>query len=634
MSAPPLATFKTGSLARSVLRALRNHLRPLIAYHLFFTLFASLLVLPGIAWALTRILERFGRPVLTVPELIGLAMSPAGAAWLLLSVVLGFVVLYVQQAGMILLAVRPRDGHFQSAFTALWQALQRLPSLITLIILQVGAHLLLLLPVVFFLGWVYDGLLGGLDTYYVTHARPVALWYFVAIAVPLLLGWILAATILYVRWIIALPSVVLDQSSAIAALANSFRLTRNRSWVLGRVVVALLAVMAALPVIASLVFGWLATPLIGWLPDGHHILLTAMLAYVTLFVLFTLAIAFLGIAANALLSASLYLRLSDHPPHFAATPDPAKSKRLAWAVEIAVLIFAVSQAWWIVNSFTVADDVTIIAHRGSSLSAPENTRPAFQQAIADGADDVETDVRLTADGKAVLYHDRSLQRLIGDPRDIAQVEFDELRNFDVGSWFGDAFIGEPIPTLGEALETVRGKAGLMIDMKPAPGNEAALVEAVLSALNEETAQRKVCREAIVVPLSAAHCGAPEVFNDVRLAVGRPWLVDAIKQREPRLRVTLLAELVVPGTLERQGFDALGLRHNRINEEEIRLANHYGYELHAWTVNAPGEMSRMMDLGVDAIITDHPTRLAELVQQRSEMSDGELLLVKLRNWLKH
>lgn len=634
MSAPPLATIKIGSLARSVLRALRNHLRPLIAYHLFFTLLASLLVLPGIAWTLTRILERFGRPVLTLPELLGLFMSPAGAAWLLLSVVLGLVVLYVQQAGMILLAVRPRDGHFQSAFTALWQALQRLPTLIILIILQVGAHLLLLLPVVFVLGWVYESLLGGLDTYYVTHARPMALWYFIAIAVPLLLGWALAAAILYVRWIVALPSVVLDQSSAMAALANSFRLTHNRTWALGRIVVALLAVMAALPIIASLVFGWLATPLVGWLPDGHHILLVAMLAYVTLFVLFTLAIAFIGIAANALFCTSLYLRLSNHPPHFAATPDPAKSQRLAWAVEIAVLVFAISQAWWIVNSFTVADAVTIIAHRGSSLSAPENTRPAFQQAIADGADYVETDVRLTADGKTVLYHDRSLQRLTGDPRDIVEVNFDELRDFDVGSWFGDAFVGEPIPTLGEALETVRGKAGLMIDMKPTPGNEATLVEAVLIALDEETAQRKACREAIVVPLSAAHCGAPEVFNDVRLAVGRPWLVDAIKQREPRLRVTLLAELVVPGTLERQGFDALGLRHNRINEEEVRLANHYGYELHAWTINAPGEMSRMMDLGVDAIITDHPRRLAELVQQRSEMGDGELLLVKLRNWLKH
>lgn len=634
MSATPLATLKPGSLARSILSALRNHLRPLIAYHLFFTLLASLLVLPGIAWTLTRILERFGRPVLTVSELLGLVTSPAGAAWLLLTAVLTFVVLYLQQAGMLLLAVRPGNGHVQSAFTALWLALLRLPALLALIILQVGAHVLLVLPVAVILAWLYDAMLGGLDTYYLTHVRPMALWYFLAMAVPLLVVWAISAAMLYVRWILALPIVVLEQSTATQALGLSFQLTRGKAWALSRVVLTLLVIIAALPVIASVLFSELLPPLIGWLPDNHGLLIAAMLGYVTFFVLFTLAITFIGIAANALLGACLYLRLSEHPPHFAPSPDRTRSNRLAWAIEVGVLVFAISQAWWIINSFTLADDVTIIAHRGSSLSAPENTNAAFRQAIADGADYVETDVRLTADGKPVLYHDRSLKRLIGDPRDIVEVSFDELRGFDVGSWFGDAFVGEPIPTLSEALAITRGKAGIMIDMKPTPGQEAALVEAVLSALDDETAQRQTCRETIRIPLSAAHCGAPEVFNDVRLAVGRPWLVQAIKQREPRLRVTLLAELVVPGTLERLGFDALGLRHNRINEEEIRLANHYGYELHAWTVNAPGEMARMMDLGVDAIITDHPTRLAELVKQRASMSDGELLLVKLRNWLRN
>lgn len=620
------------SLGRSVLRSLREHLRPLIAYHLFFTLLASSLLLPGIAWTLSHLLGRFNRPVLTSAELLDLLLSPGGMLWLLLAIALTFLVLYLQQAGMILVAVRRRDNHFQLAFVALWQTLHRLPSLAGLVAVQVGAHLLLAAPLVLALGWLYGVFLGGLDPYYVQQVRPPAFWQYLALATPPALLWAYVAASLYVRWILALPIVTLEQRSPLAALRRSHRLTRRRTRPLTVAVIALLLVIIALPLATSALFERLFAPLLWWLPEHDTVLIPATLAYVALHVLVTLAIAFLGIAANALLSACLYLRLAHRQPHPAPPPADAHPGRLAWAVELGVVLFAVAQAWWIVNSFELRDEVAIIAHRGSSLAAPENTLAAVEQAIADRADLVEIDVRLTADGEVVLYHDRSLQRLTGDPRHLGELPLAELREFDVGGWFGDAFVGESIPTLGETFAITRGRAGLMIDMKPDPGSEVALAEAVIEALRREEALRHACRATIRVPQSAAHCGDPDVIGETRLAVAMPWLIEAIKLRQPALRITLLAQLIVPGTLERRGFDALGLRHNRISEEEIRLASHYDYEVHAWTVNGRREMSRMIDLGVDAIITDHPARLAALMEQRSELSDGALLLVKLRNWL--
>ncbi|MGO3769837.1 MAG: glycerophosphodiester phosphodiesterase, partial [Vreelandella alkaliphila] len=86
-------------------------------------------------------------------------------------------------------------------------------------------------------------------------------------------------------------------------------------------------------------------------------------------------------------------------------------------------------------------------------------------------------------------------------------------------------------------------------------------------------------------------------------------------------------------LDRRQFDALGLRHNRITPQEIRLAALYNYEIHAWTVNDRARMSALIDLGVDAIITDYPDRLSELIKDRRALSDGGLMLVKLRNWLR-
>lgn len=620
-------------LSRDVLRSLREHLRPLIAYHLFFTLLASSLLLPAVAWSLTRLLGQFGRPVITNAELIDILMSTGGALWLLAAIGLTFLVLYLQQAGMILVAVRPRDNHVHLAFEALWSTLRRLPALAGLVVVQVGAHLLLVIPVVYALAWLYGAFLGGLDPYYVQRVRPPALWQFLAIAGPLVVVWASIAATLYFRWILALPLVALEALSPRAALTRSHRLTHGRKGPIAVAVIALLLVIVALPFLASLLFDRLFTPMLWWLPERNAVLVPATLAYLTAYVLLTLAITFAGIAANALLSACLYLRLAHREPRPAAPPADAHPGRLAWAVELGVVGFALAQAWLIVNSFELRDEVTIIAHRGSSMVAPENTLPAVRRALEDGAHYVELDVRLTADDQVVLFHDRSLARLTGDPRRLGELTREELAVFDVGSWFGDAFVGEGIAGLDEALVAVRGRSALMIDMKPDPGREVALVEAVIATLEEEARLRRACREAADDVAAAEACGEPDVIGETRLATMSPTLAREAKAREPALRVTLLAQLVLPGTLDRRGFDALGLRHNRISDNEIRLARHYGYEVHAWTINDRARMSQLIDLGVDAIITDRPDLLAELIEDRRELSDGGLLLVKLRNWLR-
>ncbi|WP_104203544.1 glycerophosphodiester phosphodiesterase family protein [Billgrantia saliphila] len=620
------------SLGVDVLRSLREHLRPLVAYHLFFTLLASSLLLPAVAWTLTELLGRFDRPVITNAELFGLLLSPGGVLWLLAAVGLTFLIVYLQQAGMVLVAIRRHDNHLRLAFVALWQTVHRLPALIGLVLLQVGAHLLLLVLVALLLAWLYGIVIGDLDPYYVLRIRPSVFWQYLALAAPLCLAWVLLAAMLYVRWILALPVVTLENLGPFAALRRSRALTQGHRAAVALVVIAMLLAIVALPLAASMLFDRVFTPLLWWLPERNLVLIPAMLAYVAGYVLATLAITFIGIAANALLSTCLYLRLAHQEPRPTPPPPDAHPGRLAWGVELAVLLFALLQAWWIVNSFELRDDVTIIAHRGSSMAAPENTLSAIERAVDDGAHYVEIDVRLTADGEAVLYHDRSLQRLTGDRRNLSELTLEELQQFDVGQWFGDAYEGERIPSLDEALQAVRGRSRLMIDMKPDPGAERALVDAVLGALEKETEARRDCI-ARVSPANAARCGNPDVVGETRLAVMSPAVIEAIKEREPALRVTLLAQLVMPGTLDRRSFDALGLRHNRITENEIRLARALDYEVHAWTVNDPARMSQLLDLGVDALITDHPDRLAELVADRRELSDGALLLVKLRNWLR-
>ena len=118
--------------------------------------------------------------------------------------------------------------------------------------------------------------------------------------------------------------------------------------------------------------------------------------------------------------------------------------------------------------------VLVVAHRGASREAPENTLAAFRRAIEAGADAVELDVRLTADGNLAVIHDASVRRTTGARGRVAGITVDDLETLDAGGWFGKAFAGERIPLLEEVVEAASGRAGLFVEVKN-PGSRRELV---------------------------------------------------------------------------------------------------------------------------------------------------------------
>ena len=114
--------------------------------------------------------------------------------------------------------------------------------------------------------------------------------------------------------------------------------------------------------------------------------------------------------------------------------------------------------------------VLVVAHRGFSGAAPENTLAAFRKAIEAGSDMIELDIQLSKDGKIVVIHDETLERTTDGQGRVADRTFPEIRKLDAGSWFGSQFSGEKIPTLQEVLELAKGKVLVNIEIKnPAHG---------------------------------------------------------------------------------------------------------------------------------------------------------------------
>src|SRR3954453_2540757 len=121
----------------------------------------------------------------------------------------------------------------------------------------------------------------------------------------------------------------------------------------------------------------------------------------------------------------------------------------------------------------------IVAHRGASAVAPENTLAAFARAIELGVDVIETDVRATREGELVLSHDDSLQRVVGRPEKIAELDSEALRQIVVGT---DASLGaQTIPTLAEVLRFAAGRVRVLLDLKLPPGQEAGVLQAIRAA---------------------------------------------------------------------------------------------------------------------------------------------------------
>ncbi|ANY05230.1 hypothetical protein AFB00_01660 [Pseudonocardia sp. HH130630-07] len=240
----------------------------------------------------------------------------------------------------------------------------------------------------------------------------------------------------------------------------------------------------------------------------------------------------------------------------------------------------------------------VVAHRGASGDAPENTLAAVEEAITQRADSIEVDVQRTADGELVLLHDATLARttdvddVFPDRASAPVGEFTlaELKQLDAGSWFGAGFAGEPIPTLAELVEQVGDRAGLLIELKdPAtyPGIEAEVAAelgdprpGVVVQSFDHDAMDRFAEAAPEVPagrLYDARPGAAEL--DEAAGAG-------VEQVNPSFRVTDAALV-----------------------EEVRAR---GMQTGVYTVNTETDMRRMLDAGVDRIITDHPGVLRDVL----------------------
>lgn len=234
----------------------------------------------------------------------------------------------------------------------------------------------------------------------------------------------------------------------------------------------------------------------------------------------------------------------------------------------------------------------VIAHRGASAYAPENTLAAFAKAYELGATWIELDVMLTRCGEIVIFHDDSLARTTNARGKLADFDYANLAKLDAGSWLNKKFKGESIPTLAMLIEFLHQyPLGVNIELKPAIGDEMRLVRKLLTTLS-------AWPEHIPLLLSSFSLRSLELLQEMQEIQGK-WPIGLLQDRLQPDYLSLAKSL---------NCMSIHVNYQHLTKHICETIKNADFLLLSYTVNRLSRAKTLWDWGVDSVFTDYPDRL--------------------------
>lgn len=248
------------------------------------------------------------------------------------------------------------------------------------------------------------------------------------------------------------------------------------------------------------------------------------------------------------------------------------------------------------SASAIARPARVIAHRGASGYAPENTMAAFRTAYDMGADMVELDVYVSADGALVVMHDDTVDRTTDGTGRIEDMTLAQIQKLDAGVKFDAKFTGERVPTLDEVLSWAADKIEVNIEIKGA-GCEPGIVELV----------RKY-NMADKVIVSSFHHEYLAKIRELAPEIPIGALIDDVENLDAIIAVC--------------HPDALHPRYMKLNKKQVKQAHELGLKVNVYTVNDAVTMRMMLQMGADGVITNYPDVLAGIVDKKKKEKEKD------------
>lgn len=406
-------------------------------------------------------------------------------------------------------------------------------------------------------------------------------------------------TYLVLRWLYAIPIMNLQNKTFREASKDSSRYMKKRYlkvlWSLAVCYAALFIVFGIL----ALAGGAAAFAIVHWL-DPSMDLINAVEPIVVVDVVLTYT-AFVVMASPFVFS-RVYVGY-ERQMEVCGETAPAYRRPDVWFVRnkyfkigliacIAIGIYAFlpgryQEAKLLFNN--VANQTMVMAHRGDSVDAPENTLPAFQAAIDHGADAAEMDVQMTKDGTIVVLHDASIDRTSTGHGNIWDVTYDEIKDLDNGSFFSPEFTDTRIPTLDQVVKLCKGKLFLNIEIKRT-GHDEGIEQKVLDIIKNNEFQ--------------SQCDITSMDYNTLVTV---------RSLDPTIETVYTTAVALGDVTNLTAADAFSVETTFVNQTFVRSLRQNGKKLFVWTVNDENAMQKMVLLGANAIITNDPATCRSVVE---------------------
>lgn len=596
-------------------RQFRAHWPLFLAIHLSANLFVAVVLGPLLSLVLGWLVLASGDAALTDEDILRAFLSPVGFVLFLVGIALAITVAVFESAAILVAARRLHRG----ARVSLWRLgrflLWRMKEIFRLALSMTLRVILLAAPFLAIGGWAFLHFLSEFDINFYLSTHPPEFWKAAAIiGVSLAVMAVLLYRLLS-GWVLALPLLLLGHGRPGEVLSMSEELVAGRRAGILRFLVLWSIVFAAAFAVSGLLLqlaSALAVKLAGqalgvlaWSMGGLFLTWSALNFMIGLFAGVSLMLAVLA----------LYERLAPNPPESAgdtlALLDSGNNWRLTgrWVavIGVGVVVVAGLAIQGLLAGMREQAVPDVIAHRGASWDAPENTLAAIEAAIEQGADWVEIDVQETREGEIVVIHDRDLMKVAGSPLGVFDTPLAELRAVDIGSYKDPRFADQRVPLLAEVLAVARDRVKLNIELKYY-GQEVSFEERVVKIVEDN----RMVDQVVFMSLS---------LDGVRV----------MKGLRPTWTVGLLSSVAV-GDVTRLGADFFAVNAGFASRSFVDRAQGRGKRVYTWTVNDPAGMSAMMSKGVDGIITDRPGLARQVLARRAELSPQERLLVLLASQL--
>ena len=595
------------------IRDFRRAWPQLLTTDLIYKVIAFAIFTPFVGLALRFFMSTSGNSVLADQDILFFVMSPIGMVALVVVSVTSLGIIALEQACLMTIGLASIQNTHIGNLEVLWHNARHARSILHLALRIVTRLLLIAAPFLAAGGLVYLTLLTHFDINYFLTFKPPVFWVTAGIIVTLLAVMTVIIIHRLIRWTLALPLLLYENVNVSEALTQSQEISKGHRWKIFLVIAGWAGMSLLLWTLTTGAVGLLGRLILPTLKGSMELLVFAMGGLFLLWSGVNLVISLLAVSAFALLMVRIYDRLAapqTSEPIWSDTIGSSQNsspwtlsygKLLAGLAGVAVIAALIGG--FLVDSIHLDDNIIVMAHRGSAGAAPENTRASIKRAIDDNADFVEIDVQETSDGEIVVIHDSDLMKVGNTNLKIWDTTYEQLQDIDVGSWFSPEFSGERVPRLQQVLALCKDKVRVNIELKYY-GHDKRLEERVVEIVEAEDMAPQI----VVMSLE---------YN----------AIEKMRKLRPDWTLGLLTAKAV-GDLTKLDADFLAVHTGLVSGRFVRSAHKRNKQVFAWTVNDALQMSRMISMGVDGLITDEPALTRWVLKERADMNPVEHLLLSL------